>query len=97
VNLSSGGNPNNYKGKKDKMTKTVLIATSQGERGQDGKKKIYEIVVEGNTVTMMWGKAEEARRQTKREFFANSFTAQMFATDKKWEKVNKGYTVAFTA
>lgn len=79
------------------MTKTVLVATSDGERGQDGKKKIYEIVVEGNTVTMMWGKAEEARRQTKREFFANAFTAQMFATDKKWEKVNKGYTVAYTA
>ena len=79
------------------MTKTVLVATSQGERGQDGKKKIYEIVVEGNTVTLMWGKAEEARRQTKREWFTSNSFAQMFANEKKWEKLGKGYTVAFTA
>ena len=79
------------------MSKIVLIGSSDGERGQDGKKKIYEIIVEDNFVTLMWGKAEEARRQTKREFFANSFTAQMFANNKKWEKVNKGYTVAYTA
>lgn len=79
------------------MSKIVLVAGSDGERGQDGKKKVYEIVVEGQSVTLMWGKAEEARRQTKREWFATPFYAQMFADEKKWEKIGRGYTVAYTA
>jgi len=79
------------------MSKSVLVGQSDGERGQDGKKKIYEIIVEGRTVTLMWGKAEEARRQSKREWFTNDHFAQMFANEKKWEKIGRGYTVAYTA
>jgi predicted DNA-binding WGR domain protein len=79
------------------MSKIVLVAQSDGERGQDGKKKIYEIVVEGQSVTLMWGKAEEARRQSKREWFQSPAFAQMFASEKKWEKIGRGYTVAYTA
>ena len=79
------------------MKKFILVKKSDGERGLNGKKKIYEIVVVGQTVTLMWGKAEEARRQTQREWFTNAQTAQMFANSKKWEKIGRGYTVAYTA
>ena len=79
------------------MSKIVLIGSSDGERGQDGKKKVYEIIVEDNFVTLMWGKAEEARRQSKRTWFSNHSYAQMFADDKMWEKIGRGYTVAYKA
>lgn len=79
------------------MSKIVLVAGSDGERGQDGKKKVYEIIVEDNFVTLMWGKAEEARRQSKRTWFSNHSYAQMFANEKKWEKISRGYSVAYTA
>lgn len=79
------------------MSKTVLVSRSEGERGQDGKKKIYEIVVEDNYVTVAWGKAEESRRQSQRRWFANPFYAKMFADEKKYEKLGKGYTIAYTA
>lgn len=79
------------------MTKIVMISKSQGERGNEGKKKVYEIVVEANKVTMSWGMAEKPNRQTKTEWFATAIEANWFATDKKFEKVNKGYEVAYTA
>lgn len=79
------------------MTKIVLISKSQGDRGQAGKKKVYEIVVEGNKVTLSWGMAEKATRQTKTERFATQMQARWFATDKKIEKLDKGYEMAYTA
>jgi len=80
-----------------KMEKIVLVSASTGERGQDGKKKVYEIVIDGNRVVMSWGKAEETRRQTKREWFTDNRFAKMFAEDKMYEKMNKGYALAFRA
>jgi predicted DNA-binding WGR domain protein len=80
-----------------KMEKIVLVSTSTGQRGQDGKQKVYEIVVNENVVTLRWGKAEEDRKQTKREFFGTPQRAKMFAEDKMWEKVAKGYRVALRA
>ena len=79
------------------MEKIVLVSASTGERGQDGKKKVYEIVVDGSVVVMKWGKAEEERRQTKREWFTDSRFAKMFAEEKMWETVGKGYSIAFKA
>jgi predicted DNA-binding WGR domain protein len=79
------------------MKKIVLISKSEGSRGQAGKKKIYEIVIEGNKVTFSWGKAEEAQRQTQTKWFATEWSALNFANEKKWAKVEKGYEVAFTA
>ena len=75
----------------------VLTATSQGERGQAGHKKIYEIIVNGNRVELRWGKAEETKRQTKVQYFSNENTAEAFAFDKKWAKVDKGYVIAYQA
>ncbi len=79
------------------MKKIVLVSKSEGNRGNEGKKKVYEIVVEGNKVTVSWGMAEKTNRQSKTEWFGTAIQADWFATDKKWEKVNKGYEVAYTA
>lgn len=79
------------------MKKIVLISKSEGSRGQEGKKKIYEIIIEGNKVTFSWGKAEESKRQSKTEWYATEWKAENSAYEKKWEKVMKGYEVAFTA
>ncbi len=79
------------------MKKVVLVSKSTGQRGQQGKKKVYEIVVDGNVVILSWGKAEEALRQTQKKVFANSTLADWFAFDKKCEKLDKGYEVAYTA
>jgi predicted DNA-binding WGR domain protein len=79
------------------MTKIVLVSKSQGERGQDGKKKVYEIVLEGNKVVVSWGMAEKAQRQTQTKFFGSEFSALVFADNKKYEKLEKGYEIAYTA
>ena len=79
------------------MTKIVLTSTSTGQRGQNGKKKVYEIIVSGRSVEVRWGKAEEDQRQAQTKFFAFDWQAQQFALGKKWEKVEKGYVVAYTA
>lgn len=79
------------------MTKTVLVSKSQGERGNEGKKKVYEIVVEGNKVTVSWGMAEKPNRQTQTHWFGSPNFAENFAFEKKWAKLDKGYEVAYTA
>lgn len=81
------------------MTKAVFVltATSQGERGEQGHKKIYEIIVEGNSVFLRWGKAEETKRQTQRKWFTSNNAALSFAQEKKWAKVDKGYVIAYQA
>lgn len=79
------------------MKKTVLVHKSQGQRGQNGKKKIYEIVLDGNKVILSWGKAEENARQTQTKWFATEWSAQDFAFTKKCEKMDKGYEVILTA
>ena len=79
------------------MKKFVLISQSEGNRGQDGKKKVYEITVDGSTVTLSWGMAEKGQRQTQVKNFPNIFRANDFVAEKKWAKIAKGYTVAFTA
>lgn len=79
------------------VTKIVLVSLSQGERGNEGKKKIYQIIWSGNKVVLSWGKAEEERRQTSTKFFGSAYAAQNFVMEKKWEKLDKGYTIAYTA
>lgn len=75
----------------------VLTATSQGERGEQGHKKVYEIIVEGSKVTLRWGKAEETKRQVQTKWFGYDNAAYNFALEKKWAKVDKGYVVAYQA
>jgi predicted DNA-binding WGR domain protein len=77
--------------------KYCLIKASDGARGQDGKKKVYEITVSGLTVTMSWGMAEKPNRQTKVETFTHPAYATQFATTKVWMKRSNGYQLAYTA
>jgi predicted DNA-binding WGR domain protein len=77
--------------------KIVLVNDSEGVRGAIGKKKVYEILVEGNKVTLSWGMAEKSNRQTKVEWFGNANHAEAFATEKQWSKVDRGYQIAFVA
>lgn len=79
------------------MKKIVLISKSQGDRGQSGKKKIYEITIDGALVTLSWGKAEEDNRQSQTKLFSNELRALEFAIDKQVSKLDKGYSLAFTA
>jgi predicted DNA-binding WGR domain protein len=78
-------------------SKTVLVSKSEGARGNAGKKKVYEIVVEGNKVTLSWGMAEKANRQTKTEWVYSPASANSFAFEKQWEKIAKGYELAYKA
>jgi len=79
-------------------TKWVLVKASDGTRGQNGKKKIYEITLEGNKVVMVWGMAEKPQRQSKTMFFGSTQEARWFALDKKNAKVwDRGYTLAYEA
>ena len=73
------------------MKKFILVKKSDGERGQNGKKKIYEIDQEGTRVVIMLGKAEELKKQESTKVFATERQAYWFALDKNWEKQNKGY------
>lgn len=77
--------------------KIVLVCQSEGSRGQNGKKKIYEIIVNGNSVVLRWGKAEEDTRQSKTEWFVSAYQATNYADNKKWEKLSKGYHIALVA
>jgi predicted DNA-binding WGR domain protein len=83
--------------KEIQMKKVVLVSKSEGQRGQNGKKKVYEIIVEGNKVVLSWGMAEKSVRQTKTEWFNNPYSAENFVFEKQWEKIAKGYEVAYTA
>ena len=79
------------------MKKIVLVSKSEGQRGNEGKKKVYEIVIEGNKVTVSWGMAEKPNRQTQTQWFGTEIQATWFAEDKKYSKLDKGYEVAYTA
>lgn len=64
-------------------------------RGQAGKKKIYEVAVEGRRVTFSWGMAEKSRRQTKVVTYSSEQSAVFFAREKVSEKIDRGYELAF--
>lgn len=78
--------------------KIVMLKNSDSGpmgRGQNGKKKVYEIVVDFNVVTFSWGMAEKTQRQTNRIVCRDSQQAMMVARDKKWAKLDRGYAVAY--
>ena len=79
------------------MKRWCLIKESDGNRGLIGKKKMYEIEVIQNRMTVSWGMAEKRNRQMKTELFSN-VQAALFAANKRiWEKRDKGYVLAFSA
>jgi predicted DNA-binding WGR domain protein len=72
-----------------------LIKESDGERGSNGKNKIYEVTVSGTKIVMSWGMAEKLSRQTKtQELYSESYARQL-AFMKVQEKLNKGYELAY--
>ena len=79
------------------MKRWCLIKESDGNRGLIGKKKMYEIEVIQNRMTVSWGMAEKRNRQMKTELFSNEQAALFVANKRIWEKQDKGYVLAFSA
>lgn len=64
-------------------------------RGQSGKQKVYEIVVDGTTLITEWGMAEKTRRQRQVRYFSTSQAALNAAYEKLDAKVSGGYRVVY--
>lgn len=65
-------------------------------RGQNGKKKIYEVTVTGTTLVCSWGMAEKIQRQTSTRSFRNTQSAVAAAYEKVNSKIDRGYEVAYS-
>lgn len=79
----------------DANKKFCLLKNSDGNRGIAGKKKIYEILVDGNKVTFSWGMAEKTTRQTKTQFFYSPAGAMQAAKVQMYNKISSGYELAY--
>jgi len=79
------------------QTKWCLVKVSDGTRGALGKKKVYELSVNGNSFTAVWGMAEKPNRQSKTLRFSSEQGARWAAMDKIQSKLDKGYTIAYSA
>lgn len=75
--------------------KWCLLKESDGVRGDSGKKKIYEVRVEGSTLRCEWGMAEKTSRQSSVETFYSENAAMQQALNKVYAKLDKGYKLAF--
>lgn len=64
-------------------------------RGQSGKRKVYEITLDGTTLITEWGMAEMTRRQRQMRTFSSSQAALAAAYEKLDAKVGRGYAVAY--
>ncbi len=80
------------------MKKWILVKKSDGERGNAGFKKIYQVIVVDNQVITTWGKAEEVAPQGKQvKSFAFPYQANAFAYDKVEAKRTRGYELVLVA
>jgi predicted DNA-binding WGR domain protein len=80
---------------KQMTTKWCLLKDSDGDRGILGKKKIYEVVVEGDQVTTVWGMAEKPNRQRQTKYYSSAQGARYAAMEKIQAKVDKGYVLTY--
>lgn len=78
-------------------TKWCLVKVSDGDRGANGKKKVYEVVVDGNHFTATWGMAEKPNRQQQTKYFSDNQSARWAAINQVQSKVDKGYRLAYSA
>lgn len=78
------------------MKRWCLLKDSDGGRGAIGKKKMYEVVVDGNQMTTLWGMAEKPSRQTKTMTFSSEQGALFAARTRVIEKQDSGYVLAFS-
>lgn len=62
--------------------KWCLLKVSDGQRGNNGKKKVYEITVSGNSVSYSWGMAEKPGRRTATIQVSNGYVAMSLAEEK---------------
>ena len=75
--------------------KWCLLKASDGERGTNGKQKVYEVIVDGSKVITVWGMAEKTQRQTAvQQVYSESYARQL-AFMKVQEKLEKGYELAY--
>lgn len=80
------------------MKKWCLLAGSDRGpmgRGQAGKKKVYEVTVDGSTLRCSWGMAEKPQRQTSVQVYHSSQAAMSAAYEKVYAKRDKGYALAY--
>ena len=82
---------------KQMTTKWCLIKSSDGDRGALGKKKVYELSIEGSSFTAVWGMAEKPSRQRQVKSFSSPQGARWAAMDKIQSKLDKGYVIAYSA
>jgi len=75
--------------------KWCLLKRSDGSRGLQGKKKVYEVTVAGRVLTCEWGMAEKPQRQRSVQVFASEQAALGAAYEKVWSKRDRGYEVAY--
>lgn len=78
-------------------TRWILTKESDGNRGQEGKKKIYEVSVNGKVVELLWGMFEKGEKQFQKKVFPDTQSARFFAWDKVHSKQAKGYTLVASA
>jgi predicted DNA-binding WGR domain protein len=76
--------------------KWCLLKESDGSRGANGKKKIYEVSVSGSIVRTSWGMAEKSNRQQQVQNTYSESYARQLAFMKVQEKLDKGYELAYT-
>jgi predicted DNA-binding WGR domain protein len=76
--------------------KWCLLKESDGSRGAIGKKKIYEVSVEGTIVRTSWGMAEKPSRQSEVKNLHDEHYARQLAFMKVQEKLDKGYELVYS-
>lgn len=76
--------------------KWCLLKASDGARGAAGKRKVYEVRIDGNVVFCEWGMAEKTQRQRSVNAFGSTQAALRFAYDKVYSKVDRGYQIAYS-
>lgn len=71
-------------------------ATGPMGRGQNGKKKVYEITVSDNVLRCEWGMAEKSQRQSSVKVFRTSQAALSAAYEKMSSKLDRGYELVYS-
>ena len=81
-----------------KMKKWCLLKGSDigpMGRGQNGKKKVYEVIVDGSVLRCSWGMAEKINRQSSVQVYHSIQSAMSAAYEKVYAKRDKGYALAY--
>lgn len=82
----------------EEIMRVNLISRSQGQRGQFGYRKVYQIVQRDNRVIIYYGRAELPSYQRNRieKEFASVAKAKAWAIEQMFKKLDKGYEMENT-